>query len=173
MLGYVAEFRETNATTPVVLMGYANPIEAMGVERFADAAQRPASTACWSSTIRPRKRDAIVATARRARPRPDLPAVADDDRRAAGAVAALGRGYLYYVSLKGVTGAAHLDLDDVAQARSRASARIRSCRSAWASASATRETARRIAGVADAVVIGSRLVQEIESAAAGRGGTRA
>src|SRR5688572_31333400 len=39
VVGYVAEFRKTNAHTPVVLMGYANPIEAMGVERFADAAK--------------------------------------------------------------------------------------------------------------------------------------
>src|SRR5436190_8910894 len=43
VIGYVAEFRKTNATTPVVLFGYANPIEAIGVERFADAARHAAA----------------------------------------------------------------------------------------------------------------------------------
>jgi tryptophan synthase alpha chain len=77
-------------------------------------------------------------------------------------VAALGRGYLYYVSLKGVTGAAHIDLDDVASRL----ARIRSHTSLPVGVGfgiRDPETARRIASVADAVVIGSRLVQEIES----------
>jgi tryptophan synthase alpha chain len=79
------------------------------------------------------------------------------------AVARVGSGYLYYVSLRGVTGAGHLDLDDVA-------ARIPKIRAA------TRlpigvgfgirdaDSARRVAQVADAVVIGSRIIQEIEAA---------
>jgi tryptophan synthase alpha chain len=78
-------------------------------------------------------------------------------------VAALGRGYLYYVSLKGVTGAAHIDLEDV----SRRIARIRQYAALPIGVGfgiRDPETARRIASVADAVVIGSRLVEEIETA---------
>jgi tryptophan synthase alpha chain len=77
-------------------------------------------------------------------------------------VAALGRGYLYYVSLKGVTGAANIDLADVASRL----ARIRAHTALPLGVGfgiRDPQTARAIAGVADAVVIGSRLVQEIES----------
>ena len=81
-------------------------------------------------------------------------------------VAALGRGYLYYVSLKGVTGAANIDLDDVARQISR----IRGHTTLPVGVGfgiRDPETARRIASVADAVVIGSRLVQEIEASKRG------
>ncbi len=54
VLQWVREFRQTNADTPVVLMGYANPIECMGEQAFATAARELAWTACWWSTIRPR-----------------------------------------------------------------------------------------------------------------------
>ena len=81
MLAVVAEFRD-DAATPVVLMGYANPVEAMGVDRFArDAARKPASTACWSSTIPPEEAPSSR-HAMRSRSRSDLPAGADLDRGA-------------------------------------------------------------------------------------------
>jgi tryptophan synthase alpha subunit len=59
VLDIVRDFRGANAETPIVLMGYANPIEAMGVTAFADRAKASASTACWSSTTR-RKRPPIL-----------------------------------------------------------------------------------------------------------------
>jgi tryptophan synthase alpha chain len=80
-------------------------------------------------------------------------------------VAALGRGYLYYVSLKGVTGAANIDIADVSQ-------RLEQIRSytqlpvGVGFGIRDGKTAHAIAQVADAVVIGSRLVQEIEAAPA-------
>ena len=83
VLAIVAEFRKADTATPVVLMGYANPIEAMGTASVRGArARRPASTACWSSTIR-RRRPAEFAALLGARgARADLPAVADDARGA-------------------------------------------------------------------------------------------
>ena len=55
VLAAVAEFRRQDAKTPIVLMGYANPIERYGIEALRRRrAATPASTACWSSTIRPR-----------------------------------------------------------------------------------------------------------------------
>ena len=84
----------------------------------------------------------------------------DDDRF--GQVAEVGRGYIYYVSLKGVTGAGHLDLDEVAR-------RIPAIRQKVGMPVGVgfgirdAESARRIAAVADAVVIGSRLIEEIEN----------
>jgi tryptophan synthase alpha chain len=161
----VAEFRGTNADTPVVLMGYANPIEAMGTQRFARAAKEagvdgvlvvdyPPEEAHESVTLFDASGlDTIFLLS---------PTTTDERLKE---VAALGRGYLYYVSLKGVTGASHIDLDDVAQrvARIRAHTRLPV---GVGFGIRDPETARRIAGVADAVVIGSRLVQEIESAPA-------
>jgi tryptophan synthase alpha chain len=77
-------------------------------------------------------------------------------------VAALGRGYLYYVSLKGVTGAAHIDLADVATRIARIRA-VTNLPIGVGFGIRDADTAKRIAAVADAVIIGSRLVQEIEN----------
>jgi tryptophan synthase alpha chain len=162
VIGYVAEFRKTNAHTPVVLFGYANPVEAMGAERFADAAKSAGADGVLIVDYPPEEAEAMVGLldARGLDTIFLLSPTTTDERL--GRVAALGRGYLYYVSLKGVTGAAHIDLADV----SRRLARIRTFTKLPVGVGfgiRDPETARRIAGVSDAVVIGSRLVQEIES----------
>jgi tryptophan synthase alpha chain len=157
----VAAFRKTDSRTPVVLFGYANPIEALGPQRFADEAARagadgvlvvdypPEEAASMVELLDARGLDMIFLLS---------PTTTDERLKA---VAALGRGYLYYVSLKGVTGAAHIDLNDV----SAQLARIRKHTELPLGVGfgiRDPETARRIASVADAVVIGTRLVQEIE-----------
>jgi tryptophan synthase alpha chain len=163
VVSFVAEFRRKNAATPVVLMGYANPIEAMGLESFAEAAQRagvdgvlvvdypPEESKDFAALLRARSMDMIF-----------LLAPTSTDARIE-QVARLASGYVYYVSLRGVTGAKHLDLDDV-------SAKLPAIRGK------TRlpigvgfgirdgATARAVARVADAVVIGSRIIQEMEQA---------
>ncbi len=165
VLALVAEFRMRDGQTPLVLMGYANPIEAMGGEQFVSAARRagvdgvivvdypPEECAEFAALQRENGIDAIF-----------LLAPTSTDRRIR-EVARNGSGYLYYVSLRGVTGAANIDLGDVA-------ARIPKIRAA------TRlpigvgfgirdaESARRVALDADAVVIGSRIIQEIEAGGA-------
>src|SRR5471032_1005254 len=115
VLALVREFRARNRTTPVVLMGYANPIEAMGTERFVDEAQHvgvdgvlvvdypPEECESFAGLVRGHGMDMIF-----------LLAPTSSDARMA-QVAKLASGYLYYVSLKGVTGAAHLDLAEVAE----------------------------------------------------------
>jgi tryptophan synthase alpha chain len=162
VMGYVAAFREKDTRTPIVLFGYANPIEAMGVERFADEATRVGADGVLIVDYPPEEARGMVELldARGLDTIFLLSPTTTDERLKQ--VAALGRGYLYYVSLKGVTGAAHIDLDDV-------SSRIARIRRQTALPVGVGfgirdpETARRIASVADAVVIGSRLVQEIES----------
>ena len=162
VIGYVADFRKTNSATPVVLMGYANPVEAMGEERFADAAKRAGVDGVLIVDYPPEEAETIVRLLEeRGLDTIFLLSPTTTDTRLE-RVAALGRGYLYYVSLKGVTGAANIDLDEI-------SARLAHIRKH------TRlpvgvgfgirdgDTARRIASVADAVIIGSRLVQEIET----------
>lgn len=164
VLAMVAEFRQTDANTPVVLMGYANPIEAMTWDGFCAAAAQagvdgvltvdypPEESAEFAAKCAAAGLDNIYLLA------PTTP----QDRVAA--ITRQARGFVYYVSLKGVTGAANLDLKEVSDrvAAIRASAGLPvgvgfGIRDA--------DTARRIAEVADAVVIGSRIVQEIETSA--------
>lgn len=165
VLGIVKEFRATNATTPVVLMGYANPIEAMGHGAFAKAAQGagvdgvlvvdypPEEGGPMVELLKAHGIDSIFLLS---------PTTQDSRMEQVGRMAT---GYIYYVSLKGVTGAATLDLKEVAakipQIRSHIKLPIGvgfGIRDA--------ATAKAIASVSDAVVIGSRLVQEIEDSAA-------
>jgi tryptophan synthase alpha chain len=161
VIGYVTEFRRKDTTTPVVLFGYANPIEAMGVERFADAAKSADADGVLVVDYPPEEAHKLVELldARKLDMVFLLSPTTDETRLKR--VAPLGRGYLYYVSLRGVTGAAHIDLEDVA-ARI---ARIRTHTGLPVGVGfgiRDAETAKRIASVADAVIIGSRLVQEIE-----------
>jgi tryptophan synthase alpha chain len=166
VIGYVAEFRTRDSTTPVVLFGYANPIEALGAQPFADAAKASGADGVLIVDYPPEEAGAMVELldARELDTIFLLSPTTTDERLQE--VAALGRGYLYYVSLRGVTGAAHIDLDDVAAHI----ARIRRYTNLPVGVGfgiRDPETARRIASVADAVVIGSRLVQEIEASAPG------
>lgn len=163
VIGYVAQFRSTDTQTPVVLMGYANPIEAMGPQRFADAAKSAGVDGVLVVDYPPEEAHESVAMFDESGLDTIFllsPTTTDERLKQ---VAALGRGYLYYVSLKGVTGASHIDLADVAQRveRIRAFAKLPV---GVGFGIRDPETARRIAEVADAVVIGSRLVNEIESA---------
>ena len=162
VLRMVTEFRTADATTPVVLMGYANPIEAMGYQAFAEAARSagvdgvlvvdypPEESADLTACLRGCDIDSIFL----------LSPTTEDARM--GHVARLASGYVYYVSLKGVTGAAHLDLDEVA-AKVPAIRRHVDLPIGVGFGIRDGATARAVAGVSDAVVIGSRLVQEIES----------
>lgn len=158
----VAEFRKTDSATPVVLFGYANPIEAMGAERFADAAKAAGADGALIVDYPPEEASEMVERLdARGLDTIFLLSPTTTEARLKD-VAALGRGYLYYVSLKGVTGAAHIDLASVSE---RLGAIRRHTRLPLGVGFGIRDadTARRIAAVADAVVIGSRIVQEIES----------
>jgi tryptophan synthase alpha chain len=166
VLAFVKEFRATNQATPVVLMGYANPIEAMGTERFAREAQKagvdgvlvvdypPEECASFADLVRSHDMDLIF-----------LLAPTSSDARMA-EVAKLASGYLYYVSLKGVTGAGHLDLAEVAEKLPRIR-RQTSLPVGVGFGIRDAATAKAVAEFADAVVIGSAIIQQMESAAAG------
>jgi tryptophan synthase alpha chain len=166
VLGMVREFRKADATTPVVLMGYANPIEAYGAEAFSRDAREagvdgalivdypPEECADFSAALKAQGLDPIF-----------LLAPTSVESRY-GDVAKLGSGYIYYVSLKGVTGSATIDLDEVARRIPAIRAKVGmpvgvgfGIRDA--------ASAARIAGVADAVVIGSKIIETIEQSPAG------
>jgi tryptophan synthase alpha chain len=172
VLDVVAEFRRANTTTPIVLMGYANPIEAMGVAKFAQRAQDAGVDGVLVVDYPPEEgADFAALMSERGIASIFMLAPTTPESRVE-AVARLARGYVYYVSLKGVTGAGHLDTSDVV--RKLAEIRrhvalpvgvgfgIRDAASAQA-----------IAAHADAVVIGSRIIQEIESGPPAEAASRA
>ena len=162
VLALVHEFRRKDAATPVVLMGYANPIEAFGVDAFADAAVSAGVDGVLVVDYPPEECVSFAERMRGAGIDPIFLLAPTSSEKRFADVAAAGRGYIYYVSLKGVTGSAALDLTEV-------TARIPLIRSkvglpvgvGFGIRDAT--TAASIAQVADAVVIGSRLIEEIEN----------
>jgi tryptophan synthase alpha chain len=172
VLAVVADFREHDDATPIVLMGYANPIEAMGIGAFAQSAQAagvdgvivvdypPEEAAEFAALLLDHGIAAIFLVA------PTTP-----EARIA-AIGKLARGYVYYVSLKGVTGAGHIDTTDViaklAQIRRHISLPVGVGFGIRDAASA-----QAIAAHADAVVIGSRIIQEIENGPPDQAASRA
>jgi tryptophan synthase alpha chain len=161
-LDFVAQFRRTDTATPVVLMGYANPIERMGREAFARAAQAAGVDGVLVVDYPPEECEEFAGTMRAAGIDPIfLLAPTSTDERIA-AVARQASGYLYYVSLKGITGAGHLDTADVA-AKLPLIRRVTDVPVGVGFGIRDAATARAVAEVADGVVIGSRIIQEIES----------
>lgn len=154
----VRQFREANQTTPVVLMGYTNPIERMGYGEFAKAASAagvdgvltvdlpPEESADVNRQFREQGLETIFL----------LAPTSSDERTER--VAAMAGGFLYYVSLKGVTGAGHLDVDAV---RQRVDFIRRSCALPVLVGFGIKdaESAGAVARCADGVVVGSALVE--------------
>ncbi|VVE81913.1 tryptophan synthase subunit alpha [Pandoraea sputorum] len=162
VLGYVAVFRQTNDRTPIVLMGYANPIEAMGLDTFAERAAKAGVDGVLVVDYPPEEAEGFAGAVRAQGIDPIfLLAPTSTDARIA-AVARQASGYLYYVSLKGVTGAASLDLDSVASKIPQIKA-VADLPVGVGFGIRDAETARAVASVADAVVIGSAIVQRLEN----------
>lgn len=162
VLGFVREFRKTNATTPVVLMGYANPIERMGVDAFIDAAAEAGADGSIVVDYPPEECEEFAEKmkARGMDPIFLLAPTSTEERMAQ--VGRYGSGFSYYVSLKGVTGAGHIDTREVAE---KIAAVRRHVNLPVGVGFGIRDaaTAKAVATVADAVVIGSRIIQELEN----------
>lgn len=163
VLDMVADFRAQDKTTPIVLMGYLNPVEMMGYQAFADRAfevgvdgvlvvdMPPEEAEEFSAIMLDREIDVIYLIA----PTTDVERIR--------LISAKASGYLYYVSLKGVTGANTLDVDQVAEKLSQ----IRSISNLPIGVGfgiKDGDTAQAVSRVADAVVVGSALVRKIEQA---------
>ena len=173
VLAMVSEFRKTNSTTPVVLMGYANPVErydqkhaasldagapggpfvrdaaAAGVDGVLIVDYPPEECEAFAADLRAHQMDLIF-----------LLAPTSTDARME-QVARVASGYVYYVSLKGVTGSGALDTDAVEAMLPRIRAHI-SVPVGVGFGIRDAATARTISRVADAVVIGSRIIQLLE-----------
>jgi tryptophan synthase alpha chain len=163
VLAMVSEFRKTNVATPVVLMGYANPIERMGREAFVAAARAAGVDGVLTVDYPPEEAHDFADALKAAGIDPVFLISPTTPEARIGKIAAQASGFVYYVSLKGVTGAGHLDLTEIAARIPRIRAH---CGVPVGVGFGIRDaaTARAIAGVADAVVVGSRVINEIEAA---------
>ena len=161
VLEMVAEFRKTDAETPVILMGYANPVESIGYQKFSARAKEcgvdgmlvvdypPEECEEWLESLKLNRIDAIFLLS------PTTP------ERRIQQVAKRAQGFIYYVSLKGVTGAAHFDLNEVASKLTDLRSHI-SIPIGVGFGIHDSVTARAVSELADAVVVGSRIIKEIE-----------
>ena len=165
VLAYVRAFREKNNTTPIVLMGYANPIERYDQRLGADAFVRDAAEAGVDGVLvvdyPPEECEAFAARMAAHQLDPIFLLAPTSTEQRMKDVGRIARGYVYYVSLKGVTGAGNLDTGAVATMVPRIKAHVGvpvgvgfGIRDA--------ETAKAVGEVSDAVVIGSKLIQILE-----------
>jgi len=161
VLDIVAEFRRKNGTTPVILMGYINPVEVMGYEKFARRAHAAGVDGVLVVDLPPEEADALQAELKRH----DLYQIFLLSPTTRGErlvqINAKASGFLYYVSLKGVTGSNRLNLAEVAekiaQVRTKTSLPV-----GVGFGIKDADTARAVAGFSDAVIVGSSLVERLE-----------
>lgn len=172
VIDLVAEFRQRDADTPVVLMGYQNPIEAMGVNAFVDKAATAGVDGVLTVDLPPEEADELAAAMGERGMAPIFLLAPTTSAGRTREVASKGSGFVYYVSLKGVTGAANLDTDALA-------AQIEGIREACALPVGVgfgirdAETAGKVGRVADAVIVGSAIVRLIHEQASTAGGVDA
>jgi len=161
VLKLVAEFRKTDQLTPVVLMGYLNPIEIMGYEAFGNAAQRAEVDGVLTVDLPPEEAEECVALLKARDISPIFLLAPNSPPERIRKMDAVGSGYLYYVSLKGVTGAGHLDTEDV----KRKLLEIRENSNLPIGVGfgvKDAETAKTLSAIADGVVVGSAFIRKIE-----------
>jgi tryptophan synthase alpha chain len=161
VLELVKEFRVQDNSTPIVLMGYANPIEAMGVAAFTAAAKNAGVDGVLTVDYPPEECEDFIAELNKN----DMDSIfllsPTTEKKRIDLVVKQATGFLYYVSLKGVTGAANLDVEEV---KARVSDIRKQTNLPVGVGFGVKDaaTAKSVAAFADAVVVGSRTVQTIE-----------
>lgn len=161
VLDLVSDFRQSDHETPIVLMGYLNPVEAMGYEEFSRRAadvgvdgvlivdSPPEESQDLNNALRQRNLDQIFLIS------------PNSSAQRIETASKLGGGFIYYVTVKGVTGSATLDVEEVEQRidafRDKVSLPI-----GVGFGIKTPEHAAAVAQISDAVIIGSSLVEVVE-----------
>ena len=160
----ITTFRQTDTTTPIVLMGYLNPIERIGYQAFADQAARAGVDGVLIVDMPPEEAEEIGPLLKSHQLDAIFLVAPTTSHERAATICAHGEGYLYYVSLKGVTGAATLNADDVAEhlAPLREMTDLPLCVGFGIRDGVT---AAEVSKVADGVIVGSALVSRIAASA--------
>lgn len=161
VLEMVRAFRRTDPDTPVVLMGYLNPIEVMGYEAFARAAAEAGVDGVLTVDLPPEEGNGLLPALRAQGIDPIYLLAPTSTPERIRRLTAAASGFVYYVSLKGVTGAGNLDIGSVADKL----AQIRAVTELPVGVGfgiKDAETARAMGEIADAVVVGSAIVARVE-----------
>lgn len=153
----VKAFRKTNQTTPVILMGYLNPIEFMGYEAFSKSVSQAGVDGVLTVDIPPEESDDLIAAYEQYEIAPIFLLSPTSNESRIKKVSAVAKGYIYYVSLKGVTGAGHLELGDV-EKKIQQIKQMTSLPIAVGFGVKNAEIAANIAKLGDGVVVGSALI---------------
>ncbi len=162
VLAMMQEFRKKDSKTPVILMGYLNPVEVMGYQEFASAAAAAGVDGALVVDLPPEEADDFIsALSANSIDRIFLVSPTTSDARIK-VITAYSSGFVYYVSLKGVTGAGHLDTDTV-QSRVDLIKSMTTIPVGVGFGIKDAATAKQISAVADAVVVGSALVKLVEA----------
>ncbi len=159
----VAKFRQTDDKTPVVLMGYCNPVEAMGYQNFAEKAKAAGIDGVLTVDMPPEEAEAFNAELKKVEIDNIYLIAPTTTEQRIEKVVQLASGYLYYVSLKGVTGSASLDVQSVAEKMAiiQSKTQLPVCVGFGIK---DPESAQQIAQLADGAVVGSALVAKMAAA---------
>lgn len=160
VLGMVREFRGRDSDTPVVLMGYLNPIEVMGYGVFARAAAEAGVDGVLVVDLPPEEAAGLTDVLQETEIDPIFLLAPTSNETRIRRIAAAASGFLYYVSLKGVTGSARLDVAAVAD-KLELIRQYTDLPVGVGFGVSDAESAAAVAQVADAVVVGSALVRRI------------
>jgi tryptophan synthase alpha chain len=160
VLNMVREFRQTDNETPIVLMGYLNPIEVLGYDAFAQEAVAAGADGMITVDLPPEEADDYLAAFHKhGLDSIFLLAPTSTDARIK-QVAAAASGFVYYVSLRGVTGASHIDTNEVQQ-KLNSIKNVTDLPIAVGFGIHNAETAAEVSRIADAVVVGSAIVKRV------------
>lgn len=162
VLAMTAEFRKQDDTTPVILMGYLNPVEAMGYEKFAEAASNAGVDGLLTVDLPPEEGHDLVAILKNKSIDPIFLLSPTTHEARIKMITHAGSGFIYYVSLKGVTGSSSLDVDEVAR-------RVETIRAETdlpvgvGFGIKDASSAAAVSAVSDGVIVGSAIVKIIEN----------
>ncbi|MBX2807089.1 MAG: tryptophan synthase subunit alpha [Cellvibrionaceae bacterium] len=161
-LALVSDFRQTDQDTPIVLMGYANPIERMGYAAFANAAAAAGVDGVLTVDLPPEEADKINTELQRCHLEMIFLLAPTSSAARIREIVSMAGGFIYYVSLKGVTGAGHLDVKSVERkvAEIRGQTDLPVCVGFGIKDA---QSAAAVAEVSDGVVVGSAIVKLMET----------
>jgi len=160
VISMVAEFRLKDQDTPVILMGYLNPIEVMGYEHFSKLANEAGVDGVLTVDIPPEESHDLVETFKQNQIDPVYLIAPTSTEERIRAICANASGFVYYVSVKGVTGAAHLEVQSVEE-KLQEIRQFTDLPIGVGFGISDAERAAQVAAVADAVVVGSAIVNRV------------